>query len=214
MTHAISGIIPIAHLASYGLVGAFVLALLERLIPIVPSYGLFIFLGSALVAQPLDLVPLILVATVASTLSAICWYGIGHALGEERTHNLVKRYGRYVGLKEAIYLSLAGRYTRNAFIATFMGQTIPVVRCYLSLPAGILALPLGTFSLAVLTGSSLWVAGFTSLGYGLHVLGWDPLVATLCAVVGLLTIEGGLAWMLAKRSAARASISVDDPAQS
>ncbi len=84
-------------------------------------------------AQPLDLVPLILVTTVASTLSAICWYGIGHALGEERTHNLVKRYGRYVGLKEAVYLSLAGRYTRNAFIATFMGQTIPVVRCYLSL---------------------------------------------------------------------------------
>src|SRR6478609_455463 len=111
MPHAVSSIVPIAHLASYGLVGAFVLALLERLIPVVPSYGLFIFLGSALVGQPLDLVPLILVTTVASTLSAICWYGIGHALGEERTHALVKRYGRYVGLKESVYLSLAGRYT-------------------------------------------------------------------------------------------------------
>jgi membrane protein DedA with SNARE-associated domain len=213
MTHAISGIIPIAHLASYGLVGAFVLALLERLIPIVPSYGLFIFLGSALVVHPIDLVPLILVATLASTLSAICWYGIGHALGEERTHNLVKRYGCYVGLKEKIYVSLAGRYTRNAFIATFMGQTIPVVRCYLSLPAGILSLPLGSFALAVLTGSALWIAGFTSLGYGLHVLGWDPLVATLCAVAGLLILEGGLAWILTRRSEARVSIGPDDPAR-
>ncbi|MBO9671417.1 MAG: DedA family protein [Sphingobium sp.] len=198
--HAVSSIVPIAHLASYGLAGAFVLALLERLIPVVPSYGLFIFLGSALVGQPLDLVPLILVTTIASTLSAICWYGIGHALGEERTHALVKRYGRYVGLKESVYLSLAGRYTRNAFIATFMGQTIPVVRCYLSLPAGILALPLATFALAVLIGSSLWVGLFTAMGYGLHVLGWDPLVATLIAVVALITIEGGLAWFLSKRN--------------
>jgi membrane protein DedA with SNARE-associated domain len=80
--------------------------------------------------------------------------------------------------------------------------------------AFVLALPLGTFSLAVLTGSSLWVAGFTSMGYGLHVLGWDPLIATLCAVAGLITIEGGLAWILAKRSAARASTSADGPAQS
>jgi alkaline phosphatase len=199
MTHAISGIVPIAQLASYGLAGAFLLALLERLIPVVPSYGLFIFLGSALVARPLDLVPLILVTTVASTLSAICWYGIGHALGEARTHELVKRYGRYVGLKERLYLSLAGRYSRNAFVATFMGQIIPVVRCYLSLPAGILALPLGTFALAVLSGSALWVGGFISLGYGLHILGWDPLIATLAAVAALIVIEGSLAWWLARR---------------
>ncbi len=202
MTHAISGIIPIAHLASYGLAGAFVLALLERLVPVIPSYGLFIFLGSALIARPLDLALLIPVTTVASTLSAICWYGIGHALGEARTHALVRRCGRYVGLREALYLSLAGRYTRNAFIATFMGQLIPVVRCYLSLPAGILALPLATFALAVLTGSAIWVGGFLSLGYGLHALGWDPLVTTLIAVAALLLIEGGLAWLLHRRAAA------------
>jgi len=213
MTHAISGIIPIVHLASYGLLGAFVLALLERLVPIVPSYGLFIFLGSALVVRPIDLVPLILLATAASTLSAICWYGIGHALGEERTHALVKRYGRYVCLREKLYVSLAGRYTRNAFIATFMGQIIPVVRCYLSLPAGILSLPLVTFALAVFTGSALWVGGFTSLGYGMHVLGWDPLVATLCAVAGLLIVEGGLAWMLSRRNQPCVPTNPDDPAQ-
>lgn len=212
--HTVSSIVPIAHLASYGLLGAFVLALLERLIPVVPSYGLFIFLGSALVMQPLDLVPLILVTTAASTISAICWYGIGHALGEERTHALVKRYGRYVGLKEAVYLSLAGRYTRNAFIATLMGQTIPVVRCYLSLPAGILALPLGTFALAVMGGSALWVGGFISLGYGLHVLGWDPLVATLVAVAALIILEGGLAWLLTRRGGTPAKPNDDGPTQS
>lgn len=189
-------LIPFADVLAYGMVGAALLALLERLVPVVPSYGLFIFLGSALVETPLDLLPLIVATTLASTLGAICWYGIGFALGEARTHRLVVRYGRYLFLSETVYLSLARRYTRNAFVATFVGQTVPVVRVYLSLPAGILALPLPAFTLAVLAGSALWVGGFTTLGYGLHVLGWNPFVATLVAVGVLLVVEGGLVWLV------------------
>lgn len=192
----------ITELAAYGLVGAFLLALAERLIPVVPSYGLFIFLGSALVRAPVDLVPLIIVTTLASTLGAVCWYGIGNILGEERTHAMVKRFGRYVWLKEELYLSLADRYSRNAFVATFIGQTVPVVRVYLSLPAGILSLPLATFALAVVCGSAIWVGGFTCLGYVLTIFGWDPAVTTLVAVIVLLIVEGGLVWIMQRRKGA------------
>lgn len=186
----------IADLAAYGLAGAFLLALAERLIPVVPSYGLFIFLGSALVRAPIDLVPLIIVTTIATTLGAICWYWIGRALGEERTHAMVKRFGRYVWLSEALYLSLAARYSRNAFIATFIGQVVPVVRVYLSLPAGILKLPQLTFAAAVFAGSTLWVGGFTTLGYVLNRFGWNPATTTLIAVVALLVVEGGIVWIM------------------
>jgi membrane protein DedA with SNARE-associated domain len=179
--------------------GAALLALAERLVPIVPSYGLFIYLGSALVRVPIDLVPLIALTTCASTLGAVCWYGIGHTLGAERTHALVKRYGRYVWLREDLYLSLADRYCRNAFVATFIGQTVPVVRVYLSLPAGILSLPLLTFTLAVLAGSTLWVGGFTTLGFVLQHFGWNPALTTLVAVMALLIVEGGLVWIVRRR---------------
>ncbi|MDQ8756619.1 DedA family protein [Sphingosinicella sp. LHD-64] len=198
-------IVPIPDFVAYGLFGAALLALIERLVPVVPSYGLFILLGSSMVAAPTDLVPLIAAATLGSTLGAIGWYGIGFALGEVRTHELVKRFGRYVWLREEVYLSLAERYSRNAFIATFIGQTIPVVRVYLSLPAGILSLPLATFTPAVLTGSLLWVGGFTTLGYGLHVLGWNPVVATIGSVLALLVVEGGLVWLLRRGREATAA---------
>ena len=190
----------ISNLMTYGLLGAFLLALTERLIPVVPSYGLYIFLGSGMVRVPVDLLPLILFTTIASTLGAVCWYGIGNALGEERTHALVKRYGRFVWLKEKLYLSLADRYSRNAFFATFFGQVVPVVRVYLSLPAGILRLPLLTFSFAVFLGSAIWVGGFICLGYVLTIFGWDPAVTTLIAVVVLLIVEGGLVWILRRRN--------------
>lgn len=191
-----SDLVPILDLVAYGTVGAATLALLERLVPVVPSYGVFIFLGSVLAEKLLDLPLLIAVTTLGSTLGAVCWYGLGYWLGEERTHRFVKRFGRYVWLKEELYLSLAQRYSRNAFVATFIGQTVPVVRVYLSLPAGILALPLATFTLAVLAGSLLWVGGFTTLGYGLHFLGWNPLPATIGAVCVLCVIEGGLLWLV------------------
>lgn len=173
--------------------------------PIVPSYGLFIFLGSSMVDAPIDLLPLIIATTLGSTLGAVCWYGLGYGLGEERTHNLVKRFGRYVWLREKVYLSLSDRYSRNAFVATFIGQTIPVVRVYLSLPAGILALPLPTFTLAVLLGSALWVGGFTSLGYGLHVLGWNPVITTIVAVCVLIVVEGGILWLVRRHKQTRSS---------
>lgn len=196
-------LIPILDIAAYGLIGAAFLALIERLVPVVPSYGLFIFLGGSMVQGPLDLLPLIIATTLASTLGGVCWYGIGYALGEERTHNLVKRFGRYVWLRESLYLSLSRRYSRNVFAATFIGQTIPVVRVYLSLPAGILALPLAAFTLAVLAGSALWVGGFTILGYGLHVLGWNPFITTIVAVGVLLVVEGGLLWLVRRHQRLR-----------
>jgi membrane protein DedA with SNARE-associated domain len=193
------------ELAAYGLIGAALLALAERLIPIVPSYGLFIFLGSALVRSPIDLIPLIIVTTLASTLGGLCWYAIGNVLGARRTHDLVKKYGGYVWLKEDLYLSLAERYSRNAFTATFIGQIIPVVRVYLSLPAGILALPVPTFALAAFLGSAIWVGGFTTLGYSLHVFGWNPATTTLVAVLVLLVVEGGLLWFIRRRKKQKAA---------
>ncbi len=194
---------PILDLAAYGIIGAALLALVERLVPVVPSYGLFIFLGSSMVERPIDLLPLIIATTLGSTLGALCWYGLGYALGESRTHNLVRRFGRYVWLREKVYLSLADRYSRDAFVATFVGQTIPVVRVYLSLPAGILALPLLTFTLAVLLGSTLWAGGFTILGYGLHVLGLNPAITTIAAVCVLAVIEGGILWLVRRHQRTR-----------
>lgn len=201
-----SDLVPILEIAGYGIIGAALLALAERLVPVVPSYGLFIFLGSSMVDRPIDLLPLIIATTLGSTLGAICWYGLGYALGEKKTHDLVRRFGRYVWLREKVYLSLADRYSRNAFIATFMGQTIPVVRVYLSLPAGILALPLPAFTLAVLLGSALWVGGFTSLGYGLHVLGWNPVITTIVAVCVLIVVEGGILWLVRRRKQTPSSL--------
>lgn len=185
-------IVPVAAIASYGLGGAMLLAVLERLVPLVPSYALFIFLGATLAPTPADLAWLMLAVTFASAVGGLCWYGIGILLGAERTEALVRRFGRFVWLSEKLYHALGARYRRHYFAATFIGQAVPVVRIYLSLPAGILRVPFAGFALALLLGSALWVGVFLLLGYWLHLTGWDPLIATIVAVLALLVIEAAI----------------------
>jgi membrane protein DedA with SNARE-associated domain len=192
MSLVAESILPIAMITSYGIGGAMLLAFAERIVPIVPSYALFIFLGATLAPTPGDLAWLMLAVTLASSLGGLGWYGAGRLLGAERTEAFVRRYGRYLFLSERLYASLGERYRRHYFAATFIGQSVPVVRIYLSLPAGILRVPLPGFTLALLLGSALWVGVFLLLGYWLHVTGWDPVVATLVAVLALLVIEAAI----------------------
>ncbi|MBO9622858.1 MAG: VTT domain-containing protein [Sphingomonas sp.] len=195
-------IVPVAEIAGYGLGGAMALAMLERLVPVVPSYALFIFLGTTLAATPADLAWLALAVTLGTAIGGTCWYGLGRLLGAERTEAFVRRFGRYIWLSERLYHSLGQRYQRHYFAATFIGQGVPVVRIYLSLPAGILRVPLLGFVLALTLGSTLWVSAFLLLGYWLRGTGWSPVTATIIAVLALLVIETAIV-MACRRIAAR-----------
>jgi alkaline phosphatase len=180
---------PIAALLAWGLPGIAAIALAEKLIPAVPSYVLYVFLGMSAVSGGGALVTAILAATLGSSLGALAWYGLGRALGERRTEAAVERWGRWVFLPPQRYRHLAGLYRRNHFIATLLGQVTPVVRIYLPLPAGVLGLALAPFTLAVLLGNLAWDAALLGIGYALRGSGGDPLKVGLAVVGALLLAE-------------------------
>ena len=180
---------PIAALLAWGLPGIAAIALAEKLIPAVPSYVLYVFLGMSAVSSGGALVTAILAATLGSSLGALAWYGLGRALGERRTEAAVERWGRWVFLPPQRYRHLAGLYRRNHFIATLLGQVTPVVRIYLPLPAGVLGLALAPFTLAVVLGNLVWDAALLGIGYALRGNGGDPLKVGAAVVVGLLLVE-------------------------
>ena len=77
-------------------------------------------------------------------------------MGPRRTEALIERFGRFVFLKPALYQRMAEAYRRNHFWVTVVGQTVPAVRVYLSIPAGVLKLAILNFLGATLIGSMLW----------------------------------------------------------
>ncbi len=102
----------------------------------------------------------------------------------------VERYGRYV-LITRHDLDLADRFfARHGQAAIFISRLLPVVRTFISLPAGIARMPFGTFCLYSFLGSVPWCLALAWVG---QVMGenWRSLRVwfhRLDAVIGLVIV--------------------------
>jgi membrane protein DedA with SNARE-associated domain len=179
----------VTTMLGFGPLGIGAVALVEKMLPVVPSYLVLIVLGITTVSGQGDLVVAVVAATAGSTVGALWWYGLGLALGSKRMDALIERFGRFIFLKPLLYRKMAGAYRRNHFWVTVAGQTIPVVRVYLSIPAGVLGLALLNFVTATFLGSLIWNAPLLTLGYVLRGSGADAGSLGLGLVAGLAAFE-------------------------
>jgi membrane protein DedA with SNARE-associated domain len=107
---------------------------------------------------------------LGNTIGSLIAYVIGAWAGRP----LLDKYGRYILLSRHD-LDLTDRwFTRSGGWTVFVSRLLPVVRTYISLPAGISRMNLVKFTIYTFTGSFLWS---TALAYGGYLLGehWDEL---------------------------------------
>ncbi len=179
----------VTALLGFGPVGIGAVAVAEKILPIVPSYLVLILLGTTMVSGQADLFLAVMATTIGSTVGALWWYGLGLALGSQRIDAFIARFGRFVFLKQALYEKMADAYRHNHFCVTVAGQTVPGVRVYLSIPAGVLGLALVNFVAATLLGSLLWNAPLLTLGYVLRGSGSDAASYGLWLVAAFAALE-------------------------
>ncbi|MGG6896683.1 DedA family protein [Rhizobium sp. BR 315] len=178
-------------LMSFGLAGIFCLAILEKFVPLFPSYILLMLLG--LMVPDLSMLALSIAAvTAGSVVGGLGWYGIGWVFGPHRVRRAVASYGGSVLLKLSFYDRLADAYRRNHFWVTFSGQVIPAVRIYLALPAGALRLEPMTFIAATSLGCLTWNGPFLCLGYVLRHSGRDVTQTGFWLAIAIVIIEGAV----------------------
>jgi alkaline phosphatase len=180
---------PLVALLGAGLVGIGGIAFVEKLVPAIPSYVLYVFLGMTAIADPSALGLTILATSVGSALGALCWYLLGRALGPQRTEMAVARFGRWVHLDVARYRWLGEAYRRRPFLISLFGQITPVVRLYAPLPAGMLGLKPIVFLAAALVGACVWNGLLLGFGYALRHGTHDPLRVGLAVIIGMLVLE-------------------------
>ena len=167
----------------------FLAALVEKFIPVLPSYVLFPAVGMG-AAGTTDLMLRCLVAAAGSIGGAVGWYLLGAMIGPLRISNMVFRYGRWCLLTPRLYERIAASYQRRPFGITFAGQLIPTVRIYQALPAGVLRLPLLPFLIATTIGALCWIVPLAVAGHTLRAYGWTAAEAGLALLATLLTAEG------------------------
>lgn len=93
---------------------------------------------------------------VAGAVGSVVGSWVTYWIGKYGGRPLVRRYGKYVLITEHD-LDLVDRFfVRFGIWATFIGRILPVVRTYISIPAGIAKVKFWPFTLATLVGSYIW----------------------------------------------------------
>jgi membrane protein DedA with SNARE-associated domain len=190
------------EIARYGYVAIFLLMVLESACVPIPSEVTMLF-GGALVSAPflapehqLDLVAVALVGAVANLVGSWLAYWAGYAGGRP----LVDRWGRYLLLRPHEIDRAHAWFDRYGHEAVFFGRLLPVVRTFISLPAGVARMNLWKFSLYTLLGCLPWTFGLAFLGYKLGGR-WDEVEGFLRPVSWLIAVlvVAAVAWWAWRR---------------
>jgi len=134
------------------------------------------------------------------------WVGslIGWGIGTFGGRPLLDRYGRLLHLSPAKLDRAEGWFRRHGLYAVFLARNVPVVRSFVSIPAGISEVPFRPYAGLSLLGSLPWAFGFAAAGFALGT-GWERVHNDFKWVdyVALAAIVFGIAYLIFRRLRAR-----------
>lgn len=106
--------------------------------------------------------PLVLLSGIAgSLLGALFNYWIAVKLGRP----FLLKYGKYFFVSPESINKADEFFSKHGHVSTLVGRLLPVIRQYISLPAGIARMPIKTFMLFTTIGAGAWVVVLTFAGY-------------------------------------------------
>jgi membrane protein DedA with SNARE-associated domain len=180
---------------SLGPVGVGLAILLETIIPPIPSEAVLGLAGVLIRSGDMNVVPVVLCATAGSLLGAIFFYYLGRTLGPKRSHAFLDR----LPLVETEDVDRTFEwFEKHGRSAVFFGRMVPIVRSFVSVPAGVVRMPIGQFLLYTAGGSLIW----NSVLIGLGVAAGDFVQQNLhwldYAVVAVAVLA--VAWAVYRRS--------------
>ncbi|GBD33364.1 putative membrane protein [bacterium HR33] len=98
---------------------------------------------------------------LGSLLGAVFNYAVARRLGRPLLH----RYGRYFFLRAETLERAEAFFRRHGEIGTFIGRLVPLIRQYISLPAGLSGMRLDRFALYTAAGAGIWCAILVWIGW-------------------------------------------------
>jgi len=162
-----------------GYVGVMLAMAIESAMVPLPSELILPYAGF-LVSDPSQIEPLtgspwnfwivVVFATIGNTLGSLVAYAIGAYGGRP----FLERYGKYLLIRQH-EIELADRFfQRHGNATVFIGRLLPIVRTFISFPAGVARMPIGPFIIYSTAGAFLWSA---LLVYAGTVLGanWEDI---------------------------------------
>ena len=146
----------------------------------------------------MSLTLVILSGIFGSILGALFNYWLAVKLGRP----FLLKYGKYFFISQESIEKADKFFQKHGHISTLVGRLLPVIRQYISLPAGISRMPLKTFTIFTTIGAGIWVVVLTFAGYFLgehqellkeylHVISISCIVLALIIALGYYFVLKG-----------------------
>ena len=182
----------ISVIEQLGYAGVFVAMGLESACIPLPSEIIMPFAGYVVWEGQLTLLGVTLAGTAGCLAGSLVAYFVGAYGGLP----LLERYGKYVLIRKSELGRAHAWFERYGEIAVFVSRVLPIVRTFISLPAGVARMDVKKFSLYTVLGSLPWCFGLAYVGVllGPH---WSDLEALfryldIVVIAGIIGLVGYL----------------------
>jgi membrane protein DedA with SNARE-associated domain len=102
---------------------------------------------------------------VVGAVGYLCGAVLGWWIGVTAGRPFVERHGRVFHLRPRSLERADAWFARYGNRAVFWGRLVPVVRSFISIPAGFERMPLRPYSILTLLGSLIWCLVFAAIGW-------------------------------------------------
>ena len=205
-------------IGNYGLYAVFVLMMIDAVFPaaseVVMLYGGAVASG-AIAGQSVTLFghtfpsgfPAYVAIAIAGTLGYLVGAVIGWEIGRRGGRPFLERHGRWLHLDHAKLERAEAWFLRWEDWAVLIGRLTPVVRSFVSIPAGIFEAPLARYTVLTLIGSAVWCFVFAGIGWAAGA-SWESFHSAFryADITVALLVVGAVAWLVWRRLRKRTAV--------
>lgn len=165
-----------ALITNYGLLAVFLLMTAESALIPIPSEITMPFAGFLAGMGVFDFWTAVAVGAAGNLAGSLLAYWLGYAKGEDWVRLAIRKWGKWLLIREHEYDKSKAWYGKYGQGITFVSRLLPIVRTFISLPAGISKMSLPLFSALTFIGSFFWsaVLAYVGLKLGENWLSIEP----------------------------------------
>lgn len=153
-----------ALISAYGYAAVFVLMTLESALIPIPSEVTMTFAGFLSGIGILNIWVAVLIGALGNLIGSLLAFWLGKAMGEEWIRVAIKKWGKWILVHEKDFDTSLKWFKKYGQGITFGSRLLPIVRTFISLPAGIADMNIVKFGIFTFVGSFLWSGVLAYLG--------------------------------------------------
>jgi len=151
-------------IATLGYFGVFLLMTLESCLIPIPSEVTMPFAGSLVALGSFNFWLVVIVGTLGNLTGSLLAYWLGWWGEETVVRKLITKFGKYLLISEHEYDRSESWFRNHGELVVLLSRVLPVLRTFISLPAGVAKMNLKKFIAYTVVGCLVWSVVLTEIG--------------------------------------------------